>query len=141
MDGGFKKKECIMDYSQNHSRDEHMNELLDQLESKIQAAIEQIGLYQLEIEELKEKNSELEAQREDWNTKLTGLIEKFEQLDADSEEDDSEEDASDDEESSEEDTSDEGDSEEGGEDASSEENGDGDYSSNSEQHDDSGHHE
>ena len=40
------------------------NELLNQLEKRIQEAVETIEMYRLEIAELKEKNSELEKIRE-----------------------------------------------------------------------------
>ena len=56
------------------------NELLNQLEKRIQEAVETIEMYRLEIAELKEKNSELENQHEAWEEKLSTLIQKFETL-------------------------------------------------------------
>ena len=56
------------------------NELLNQLEKRIQEAVETIEMYRLEIAELKEKNSELENQQEVWEDKLSSLIQKFETL-------------------------------------------------------------
>ena len=56
------------------------NELLNQLEKRIQEAVETIEMYRLEIAELKEKNSELENQHEVWEDKLSSLIQKFESL-------------------------------------------------------------
>ena len=56
------------------------NELLNQLEKRIQGAVETIEMYRLEIAELKEKNSELENQHEVWEDKLSSLIQKFETL-------------------------------------------------------------
>ena len=56
------------------------NELLNQLEKRIQEAVETIEMYRLEIAELKEKNSELENQHEVWEDKLSSLIQKFETL-------------------------------------------------------------
>ena len=56
------------------------NELLNQLEKRIQEAVETIEMYRLEIAELKEKNSELENQHQVWEDKLSSLIQKFETL-------------------------------------------------------------
>ena len=56
------------------------NELLNQLEKRIQEAVETIEMYRLEIAELKEKNSDLENQHEVWEEKLSSLIQKFETL-------------------------------------------------------------
>ena len=56
------------------------NELLNQLEKRIQEAVETIEMYRLEIAELKEKNSELENQHQVWEGKLSSLIQKFETL-------------------------------------------------------------
>ena len=56
------------------------NELLSQLENKIQDAVETIQIYRMEIAELKEKNSELENQHQVWEEKLSSLISKFESV-------------------------------------------------------------
>jgi len=56
------------------------NDLLKQLEGKINAAIETIELSRMEITELKEQNDELENRYVDWEDRLSALIEKFEQL-------------------------------------------------------------
>ena len=56
------------------------NELLNQLEKRIQEAVETIEMYRLEIAELKEKNSELENKHQVWEDKLSSLIQKFETL-------------------------------------------------------------
>jgi cell division protein ZapB len=56
------------------------NDLLKQLEAKINEAIETIGFSRMEITDLKEKNDELENRYEDWDQRLSSLIEKFEQL-------------------------------------------------------------
>ena len=56
------------------------NELLSQLENKIQDAVETIEMYRMEIAELKEKNSELENQHQIWEEKLSLLISKFESV-------------------------------------------------------------
>ena len=56
-------------------------ELLSKLESKIQSALEAIELQKMEIEELKQKNSELTDENEklkqdlnSWNDKVNGLV-------------------------------------------------------------------
>ena len=56
------------------------NELLSQLENKIQDAVETIEMYRMEIAELKEKNSEFENQHQVWEEKLSSLISKFESV-------------------------------------------------------------
>ena len=56
------------------------NDLLSQLENKIQDAVETIEMYRMEIAELKEKNSELENQHQVWEEKLSSLISKFESV-------------------------------------------------------------
>ncbi len=56
------------------------NNLLKQLEEKINSAIETIELSRMEITELKERNDELENRYVDWEERLSALIEKFEQL-------------------------------------------------------------
>ncbi|WP_372872693.1 cell division protein ZapB [Shewanella sp.] len=56
-------------------------ELLSQLETKIQAALESIELLKLELEEEKEKSANLAQQNQQlkqelgsWNDKITGLV-------------------------------------------------------------------
>jgi Protein of unknown function (DUF904). len=66
------------------------NDLLKKLEEKINEAIETIELSRMEVSDLKEQNEELENRYSDWETRLSTLIEKFEQLE-DSENDDVEE--------------------------------------------------
>jgi cell division protein ZapB len=57
-----------------------MSDLLSRLEARIQKAVEKIEEYQLEIEVLKERNATLEAEKNEWNDKLSSLIERFETL-------------------------------------------------------------
>ena len=66
------------------------NDLLKKLEGKINEAIETIELSRMEVTDLKEQNEELENRYADWETRLSTLIEKFEQLE-DSEDADVEE--------------------------------------------------
>tara|TARA_B100000686_G_scaffold262851_1_gene276337 strand:+ start:123 stop:536 length:414 start_codon:yes stop_codon:yes gene_type:complete len=56
------------------------NDLLKKLEEKINEAIETIELSRMEVSDLKEQNEELENRYADWETRLSTLIEKFEQL-------------------------------------------------------------
>ena len=56
------------------------NDLLKKLEEKINSAIETIELSRIEVSDLKEQNEELENRYADWETRLSTLIEKFEQL-------------------------------------------------------------
>jgi len=56
------------------------NDLLKQLEAKINEAIETIEFSRMKITDLKEKNDELENRYEDWEQRLSSLIEKFEEL-------------------------------------------------------------
>ena len=63
------------------------NDLLKKLEEKINEAIETIELSRMEVSDLKEQNEELENRYADWETRLSTLIEKFEQVeDSDEEE-------------------------------------------------------
>lgn len=62
-------------------------ENLSQLESKIQNAIDTIGLQKLEIEELHEQKQNLEAENqrlksdlEAWNSKIQGLLGQLDQV-------------------------------------------------------------
>ena len=56
------------------------NDLLKQLEAKINEAIETIEFSRMEITDSKEKNDEVENRYDDWEQRLSSLIEKFEQL-------------------------------------------------------------
>ncbi len=57
-----------------------MSDLLSRLESRIRQAVEKIEEYQLEIDELKERNTVLEAERQEMHDKLALLIDSFEEL-------------------------------------------------------------
>ena len=59
-----------------------MSDLLSRLESRIRQAVEKIEEYQLEIDELKERNTILEAERQEMHDKLALLIDSFEELEA-----------------------------------------------------------
>ena len=66
-----------------------MSDLLSRLESRIRQAVEKIEEYQLEIDELKERNTVLEAERQEMHDKLGLLIDSFEELEAAVDESDS----------------------------------------------------
>ena len=57
-----------------------MSDFLSRLESRIRQAVEKIEEYQLEIDELKEQNTVLEAERQEMHDKLALLIDSFEEL-------------------------------------------------------------
>ena len=59
-----------------------MSDLLSRLESRIRQAVEKIEEYQLEIDDLKERNTVLEAERQEMHDKLALLIDSFEELEA-----------------------------------------------------------
>ena len=56
------------------------NNLLKQLEEKINTAVETIELSRMEITDLKEQNEVLQNRYVDWEKRISSLIEKFEQL-------------------------------------------------------------
>ena len=64
-----------------------MSDLLSRLESRIRQAVEKIEEYQLEIDNLKEQNTVLEAERQEMHDKLALLIDSFEELEAAAESD------------------------------------------------------
>ena len=66
-----------------------MSDLLSRLEARIRQAVEKIEEYQLEIDELKERNTVLEAERQEMHDKLALLIDSFEELEAAVDESDS----------------------------------------------------
>ena len=67
------------------------NDLLNKLGEKIQNAVETIEILRVEVEELKERNSGLQAEKEEWDSKLTALIEQFENIEYESSDDSEEE--------------------------------------------------
>ena len=57
-------------------------DLLQTLENKVQNAVEMVELLKAEIAELMEENAILKETHAQWEEKLTNLIGKLEQLDA-----------------------------------------------------------
>lgn len=58
-------------------------ELFNQLEQKVSNAVEAIEMLKMEAEELREENSRLKQEQEEWQQRLGGLLEKFNELDGD----------------------------------------------------------
>ncbi|NYS60652.1 cell division protein ZapB [Vreelandella salicampi] len=59
-------------------------ELFNQLEQKITAAVEALEMMKLENEELREENSHLKEERDEWERRLNGLLSKFDDVDTSS---------------------------------------------------------
>ena len=57
------------------------NELLEQLDSKVRALIDEVEVLRVEIEELKIINQNLSDERTHWEGGITKLLEKFNHLD------------------------------------------------------------
>jgi len=53
-------------------------ELFTQLETKIEQMIDEVELLRMEVSELKEAKSALEAEREEWSNRLSHLLQKLE---------------------------------------------------------------
>lgn len=64
-------------------------ELLNQLETKVQTTLDSLEILRMEMDELKEENSSLKADKQAWETRLSQLLNKFSELEttADSETD------------------------------------------------------
>jgi cell division protein ZapB len=54
-------------------------ELFNQLEQKVNATVEALELSKLENDELREENTKLKQEREEWERRLNGLLQKFEE--------------------------------------------------------------
>ncbi|MYL22238.1 cell division protein ZapB [Halomonas alkaliantarctica] len=59
-------------------------EVFEQLEQKITAAVEALEMMKLENEELREENSRLQRERNEWEQRLNGLLSKFDDVDTSS---------------------------------------------------------
>ena len=57
------------------------HELFNQLEQKITSAVDALEMLKMEAEELREENTRLKQEREEWERRLNGLLGKFEELD------------------------------------------------------------
>lgn len=56
-------------------------ELLNQLEAKVHTALEALEIMTLELEELRQENTELKSEKQTWEERLSQLLGKFSQLD------------------------------------------------------------
>ncbi|WP_251976989.1 cell division protein ZapB [Salinicola avicenniae] len=56
-------------------------ELFAQLEQKIQNAVDSIEMLKMENEELKAENARLQQERQEWEQRLGGLLDKLQSLD------------------------------------------------------------
>ena len=59
-------------------------ELFNQLEQKVSSAVEALELLKMEAEELREENSRLKQEREEWEHRLTAVLGKFDEIDIES---------------------------------------------------------
>ena len=59
-------------------------ELFNQLEQKITAAVDALEMMKLENEELREENSRLKQERDEWESRLNSLLSKFDDVDTSS---------------------------------------------------------
>lgn len=57
-------------------------ELFNQLEQKVTNAVESLEMLKMEAEELREENARLKQQQHEWENRLSGLLDKFRELEA-----------------------------------------------------------
>jgi len=70
-------------------------DLLNELEKRVQSAVDTIETMKLEIEQLKEDNAQLQDEKAAWQSRLGDLLGKFDLLDSSEEEEEEEAAASD----------------------------------------------
>jgi cell division protein ZapB len=56
-------------------------ELFNRLEQKVTSAVEALELLRMEAEELREENTRLKREREEWERRLGDLLGRFDELD------------------------------------------------------------
>ncbi|RAR63645.1 cell division protein ZapB [Onishia taeanensis] len=56
-------------------------ELFNQLEQQVSNAVEAIEMLKMEAEELREENTRLKQEHDEWEQRLSGLLTKFQALD------------------------------------------------------------
>lgn len=54
-------------------------ELFNRLEQKVTSAVEALELLKMEAEELREENSRLKQEREEWHRRIEALLGKFDE--------------------------------------------------------------
>lgn len=57
-------------------------ELFNRLEQKVTSAVEALELLKMEAEELREENTRLKQEREEWERRLNGVLGKLEEIEA-----------------------------------------------------------
>lgn len=55
-------------------------ELFNQLEHKVTNAVESLEMLKMEAEELREENARLKQEHQEWERRLSGLLDKFREL-------------------------------------------------------------
>ncbi|MDN3521311.1 cell division protein ZapB [Halomonas ramblicola] len=55
-------------------------ELFNRLEQKVASAVEALELLKMEAEELREENSRLKQEREEWERRLTAVLGKLDEV-------------------------------------------------------------
>lgn len=55
-------------------------ELFNQLEQKVTNAVESLEILKMETEELREENARLKQEHQEWERRLSGLLNKFHEL-------------------------------------------------------------
>lgn len=57
-------------------------ELFNRLEQKVTSAVEALELLKMEAEELREENTRLKQEREEWERRLNGVLGKLDEIEA-----------------------------------------------------------
>lgn len=58
------------------------NELFEQLEQRVNTAVDTIEMQRMELDELRQENERLKNERQQWESRLGSLLERFRELDA-----------------------------------------------------------
>lgn len=56
-------------------------EIFNQLEQKVTSAVEALELMKMEVEELREENTRLKQEQQDWSQRLSSLLGKLNEVD------------------------------------------------------------
>ncbi|WP_438766134.1 cell division protein ZapB [Kushneria sp. TE3] len=58
------------------------NELFEQLEQRVNSAVDTIEMQRMELDELRQENERLKNERQQWESRLGSLLERFREFDA-----------------------------------------------------------
>ncbi|WP_456268198.1 cell division protein ZapB [Kushneria sp. AK178] len=58
------------------------NELFEQLEQRVNSAVDTIEMQRMELDELRQENERLKNERQQWESRLGSLLERFRELDS-----------------------------------------------------------